>query len=279
MTQDNRWSIQELLARYDLEPELVDLFVEGAFDKEVLTQACASNIQRRAVYEIDSVDVPASVLAKHGLSHGNKQRVIALSKELAGIAKDAKVVCLVDRDLDHWFAPIENTHRLRWTLFCSLECHFMTAETIRDIAVTTGRAKIKQFDQFTEGLLSTIRALYALRLSDRELGLNLKWVALRKYLKRVDDSVVFDAARYSTALLASNAKSQTKGAFDTATADWIKKLTCDIRLSARGHDYTALLAWAISEFGGEKELASEVAVERLFVLLARSIGSLSAEIQ
>lgn len=279
MTQDNRWSIQELLARYDLEPELVDLFVEGSFDKEVLTLACASNGQRRTIYEIDSVDVPASVLAKHGLSLGNKQRVIALAKELSSIAEDAKVVCLVDRDLDHWFSPIANTHRLRWTSFCSLECHFLTSETIRDIAVTTGRVKIKQFDQFTEGLLSTLRTLYALRLSDRELGLNLKWVALRKYLKRVDDSVVFDVAKYSTALLASNAKSQAVDAFETATANWIKKLTCDIRLSARGHDYTALLAWAILEFGGEKELANEVAVGRLFVLLARSIGSLSTEAQ
>lgn len=279
MSQDNRWSIQELLVRYDLEPELIDLFVEGTFDKEVLTQVCASKEQKRAIYEIDSVDIPASILTKHGLSLGNKQRVIALSKELAGIAADAKVVCLVDRDLDHWFVPIADTHRLRWTSFCSLECHFLTAETIRDIAVTTGRAKIKSFDQFTASLLATIRALYAFRLSDRDLGLNLKWVALRKYLKRVEDSVVFDTSKYSTALLASNAKSQKKAEFDSAAANWIKKLNCDIRLSARGHDYTALLAWAILEFGGEKELANEVAVERLFVLLARSIGSLSVEVQ
>jgi hypothetical protein len=278
MTQDNRWSIQELQARYDLEPELVDLFVEGTFDKDVLTQACAGNSQRRAVYVIDSVDVPMSVLTKHGLSQGNKQRVIALSRELAGIGEDAKVVCLVDRDLDHWFAPIANTHRLRWTSFCSLECHFLTTETIKDVAVTTGKAKIKNFDQFTQGLLSTIRTLYALRLSDRQLGLNLKWVAFRKYLKRVDDSIVFDAAKYSIALLSSNCKSQAKGAFQTATETWINNLTGDIRLSARGHDYTELLAWAISEFGGERVLANEVAVECLFVLLARSIGSLSDEV-
>jgi hypothetical protein len=60
---------------------------------------------------------------------------------------------------------------------------------------------------------------------------------------------------------------------------WAKKLTCDIRHSSRGHDYTELLAWSISEFGGQKELANEVAVERLFVLLARSVATLSTELQ
>ena len=142
MSQDNRWSIQELVARYELEPELADLFVEGTFDKEVLTQSCASDRIRPTFYEIDAVDVPSSVLAKHGLSHGNKQRVIALSKELSCLAETARVICLVDKDLDHWFAPLTNTQRLRWTSFCSLECHFLTAETIRDIAVTTGRGSM-----------------------------------------------------------------------------------------------------------------------------------------
>lgn len=281
MTQDNKWSIQELVARYELEPELFDFFVEGTFDREVLTHSASTSINGSslAIYEIESVDVPALILEKYGLTLGNKQRVIALSKELSCLPDRSRVTCLVDRDLDHWFGTLTNTQRLKWTAFCSMECHFLTPETIKDIALTTGRAKINQFDQFTESLLHTLRFLYALRLSDRELGWNLKWVNLQKYLERVGDRVSLDGSKYTTALLLKNAKSLQKSEFESATSDWMQKLTCDIRLSARGHDYTTLLAWAISEFRGTKEIANEVAVERLFVLLAKSLGTLSAELQ
>ena len=35
MMNDFRWTVEELLARYELEPELLDVFVEGGFDREV----------------------------------------------------------------------------------------------------------------------------------------------------------------------------------------------------------------------------------------------------
>ena len=35
---DFKWTVDELLARYELEPDLLDVFVEGRFDQEVLSQ-------------------------------------------------------------------------------------------------------------------------------------------------------------------------------------------------------------------------------------------------
>lgn len=279
MSQDNKWSIQELLVRYELEPDLADVFVEGSFDKEVLSHSAASRGHRQTFYEVDSVDVPSAILNEYGLTSGNKQRAIALSRKLAQLPASAKVVCLVDRDLDHWFDELNATQRLKWTTFCSLESHFLTKEIIKDIAITAGRAKIGNFDQYAGSLLVALRQLYALRLADRQLQLNLSWVALRKYLARSDDAIYFDRVKYIFALMMNNSRGQWKERFEAATNEWINRLTCDIRLSSRGHDYTALLAWSISEFGGQKEMANEVAVERLFVLLARSVTTLSSELQ
>jgi hypothetical protein len=279
MSHDNRWSIQELIVRYELEPDLADLFVEGSFDKEVLGHSAANRGSVLAVYEIESVEVPLSVLSKYGLTLGNKQRVIALANEFEQLPSAAAVRCLIDRDLDHWFASVSDTQRLRWTKYCSIECHFLTLEIIKDIAITTARAKIGDLELFIDSLLLTLRQLYALRLADRELALNLNWVSLRKYLKRVGDTIVFEPERYVVALLNSNSSSKRKVDFDTSTRAWIDKLTCDIRLAARGHDFTSLLAWAIAGFGGDKEIANEVAVERLFVLLSRNVGSLAMEVQ
>lgn len=276
---DNKWTIEELLARYQLEPDLRDVFVEGTFDREVLTHHLKAHDTSHAFYEVDTVDVPASVLKAYGLTSGNKQRVIALSKELFNLPVEAQVYCLVDRDLDHWFGMTENSVRLRWTAFCSIENHFLNAEIIRDVVITTSRAKIANFDEFIGSLKDILRQLYALRLADRKLGLNLKWIAYRKYLSADSSSIVFDMTRYTHAVLNASAAINSKREFQKAVDAWQKKLDCDIRLTCRGHDYTELLAWAVLEFKGQREFSTADAVERLFVLLARSVSSLAIEVQ
>lgn len=279
MMNDCRWTVDELLARYELEPELLDVFVEGGFDREVLTQHRAGGCAEKTFYEVDTVDLPADVLEAYGLTLGNKQRVIALSRQLSQISSLARVACLVDRDLDHWFAPVENTARLRWSVFCSTESHFLTKNTVRDIAVITGRSKIPSFDAFFDSFELTLRRLYALRLADRELQLNLKWTALRKYLSKHEGTIAFDLEKYAQAVLSSNSALTRKSEFAASTGKWLRSLDCDVRFACRGHDYTELLAWAISEFGGQKEFASPAAIERLFILLSRSIESLGHELQ
>lgn len=52
-----RPTIEELISRYTLEPTLDDVFVEGAFDKNILDVRARMQADRRiTVYEIDSVD-------------------------------------------------------------------------------------------------------------------------------------------------------------------------------------------------------------------------------
>lgn len=275
----SRWTIPELLARYELEPELSDVFVEGTFDKEVLTQAFSSSSDRFAFYEIDAVNVPKEVVERYGLTSGNKQRLMALAQELVPVSQDARFICLADRDLDHWFGELSPVGRLRWTIHCSLELHFLSPEVIRDILITTGRAKVRDLAAFATSVQAVLRSLYILRIADRQCSFSLTWVSLRKYLSKRGDTIEFDVDKYKTALLTSNGKSAQRAAFDKVCSDREKQLNCDVRSTARGHDFTALLAWAMSEFSGHREFASEAAIERLFVLLARSVHTLQQEVQ
>lgn len=276
---DERRTINDLLIRYELEPSLKDIFVEGLFDKEILGQyAKANNHDDVSFYEIDSVDVPSELLKKYHLTEGNKQRVIALANELSNLSKDAKVICLVDKDLDHFFEEVKDTVRLRWSMYCSIEGHYLSDHTISDIVLTAGRAKIEDPQIFMRSLEGVLKKLYALRLSDRKLSLNLNWVSLKKYLKKKGNSIDFDNKSYIRALLNSNAKMKILNAFTAEYDEWILRVNCDIRDCSRGHDYTEMLAWSIEAFGGQKEFSTSVAVERLFVLLARSVKTLSEEI-
>ncbi|WP_369349366.1 hypothetical protein [Stenotrophomonas sp. JAG2] len=278
MISHARWSIEELLARYDLEPQLTDVFVEGNFDKEVLTEAF-SGISREAIfYDIGAVNVPAELLAAHGLTSGNKQRVVALSRELGNLAVEARVKCLVDRDLDHWFETLEDSPRLRWTRFCGIDSHFITAEVVLDLVIKTARAKVPDSASLIESIFDNLKLLYALRLADRELAFSLKWVALDKYLRREGSALRLDSERYVHATLSSNARLSNKHDFLSAMDRWLKSINGDLRLSSRGHDYSELLASAINEFKGHRAFSDQSAIERLFVLLAKTTHSLAEEL-
>lgn len=273
------WTIQELITRYELEPDLTDVFVEGAFDRDVFCSIPTLTKAGYAFYEIDSVYIPPDLLIRHGLSSGNKQRVVVLARELAAIQQAIKVICLVDKDFDHWLGISESTAPLRFTIYCSIDCHFLTKDIARDILITAGHIKVDDFDILYESMANVLRILYALRLSARQCSEGFKWVTLKKYLRRNGDSILFDLDRYKTALLLVNGYKSQQNKFDSALSDWLKRLDCDIRQCSRGHDYQTLLAWVMNEFKGSKEFTTEHAIERFFVLLARTAFTLLKEVK
>lgn len=275
MTDFARRTINELLVRYELEPELQDIFVEGQFDQDVLTSYFRATKQvNRIVYEIDSVEVPVELLIKHGLTAGNKQRVIALSRELSGLPAECSYRCLVDKDLDHWYGPLESTARLVWTEYCSIELNFFSDEILHDVLINAAKTKITIWEEYTASMTSTLCGLYALRLADRQLGWNLKWLSIDRCLSHEKSRVDFDFPDYVDRLLKNNRKSHSKQQFETSVDQWMKKLVGDHRDFIRGHDLFELLAWTVSKFRGIKEFSSPVAIQRLFVLLAPKASGL-----
>lgn len=279
MSDIARRTVAELRARYEFEPQLEDVFVEGAFDREVLSEAQRNVATAKTIYEIDTVDVPDEILRKYGLTSGNKQRVLALAQELSPVAKDAKYLCLVDKDLDHWFGDLENISRLKWSSYCSIELHFFSESALRDILLTTGQAKVSDFKHFESSMTRVLRDLYLLRLVDRQLSLACRWVALKKYLSCNQGNIEFDRDKYILAVLNANSSAARYADFCNAFAAWDGQVSGDCRDHIRGHDYVFLLAWAVKEFGGNDEFASETSVERVFVILSRELDSLRAEIE
>lgn len=279
MSEIAKRTVTELAARYELEPQLADVYVEGSFDREILSACQRDTTISRVIYEIDTVDIPSSTLQKYGLTSGNKQRVIALACELAMLGDQVQFDCLVDKDFDHWFGPLQTVGRLRWSMYCSMELHFLTKEIVRDILLTTGRAKIKNLDNFLDSLVVVLRDLYVLRLADRQTSLTLRWVALRRYLSRDGDYIRFARGAYAVAVLASNQCTARRTEFDDACGYWSQNIAGDFRDYARGHDFVALLAWAMQVFDGHKEFATEQAIQRLLVLLARNVPTLMLELR
>lgn len=269
MTILPRRTIDEIKVRYELEPGLKDIYVEGKFDQDVLSnRLCGSTHADYIIYDIDSVDIPCTILTSHGLSDGNKQRVIALARELEQLSDECRYRCLVDRDLDHWFGNLETTKRLIWTDYCSIELYFFSSELLRELLVVVAKSKITNWDEFMDSLISTLRHLYSLRLADRDLGWSLSWLSVDRCLSRDGCKIVLSFAEYVRRLLMKNGKVAYKVQFDNRTATWHDKLSGDPRNYIRGHDLLDFLVWTINEFSGIKELSSLVSIQRILVALA-----------
>lgn len=281
MSDIERRTIEELIARYELEPELKDIYVEGVFDRDVIL-ACLNSSKESglAVYEIDGVEVSAGLVFSQGFTDGNKQRVIVLSRELQRMLScECSVLCLVDRDLDHWFQDLEVGKYLKWTRVCSIEACFLSESTIEAILVHFFGTKITDFKEYFKSLVETLAALYALRLADAELSLGMTWISFDKCLKKVGGRIVFDLDEYTKKLLINNSKSKKLSEFRLSYTKWKGELAGDSRLAFRGHDLVNLLAWSVKPFSGIKSLATSLSIERAMILLAGKSQEVISELQ
>ena len=268
MTDITRRSIEELQARYFCEPELDDVYVEGLFDKEIFDGCFESvGLRERAVYQIDTVNIDSDVLLKYNLTSGNKQRVLALAKELSVSVGDLSYRCVVDRDLEHWLRDLEVMPCLSWTPYTSIELHFF--DLSKKIIVDLGRARLVSFEAFHESFVVVLRGLYALRLVDAELGLCMEWIDLDKFLRVDGDILRFDIDEYLIRLLNKNKLSSRLADFRVRYEYWLGALVGDPRLYIRGHDFTNIIAWSIKAFKGVKDFAKIDVIERLLVYSAK----------
>jgi hypothetical protein len=267
-----QWNLDELVARYEYEPELTDVFVEGVHDKEVLSEFFKKTSGNKwVVYEIDVVKIPSEILEQNKLTCGNKSQVIAVARLLGKIEKICGYRCVVDRDLDHWFGLLESTRRLVWTEYCSIELYFFTEEIVRDILITTARSRIPDWGMFFRSFINTLQQLYLLRLAAFEAGWAINWLSFDRCLIVIRGEMVFDLHEYVHRLLLANNRYADIAAFIARSEAWQSKCVGDPRNQIRGHDFVDLLAWVIGNFNGVKSFASELAVRRIFILLASRI--------
>lgn len=280
MTEIARRTIDELRMRYELEPALQDVYVEGQFDQDVISTCLREHGKcEQTVYSIDSIEVPTGILAEHHLTDGNKQRVLALAQELSPLPPECSFRCLVDKDLDHWFGLPEAIPRLIWTRFSSLELHFFRDDLLQHILVTSAKCKIPDWDAYSSSLIEALRQLYAARLADRELGWSLKWVSSDRCMRVAGSRIELDLVELINRVLLKNGKMANKGQFQTALYAWLPQLTGDCRNHIRGHDFLDLLAWTVQHFHGINSFASPLAIERILVLLSIQVSDIVSSLQ
>jgi hypothetical protein len=276
MTELARRTVKELVARYELEPSLDDVFVEGPFDKEVLSNAFRVTNVSRIVYEIATVDVPTSLLEMHGLTCGNRQRVIALARELAAICGTRSYACLADKDLDHWFGSLETTERLYWSKYCAIELHFFLPSFVENMMITC-KAVVENFQTFFDAFKEILVKLYVMRLADRHLSLSLRWLEMKSCVKATKSQLTFLEDLYIDKVLQASGKSRSKSTFISELTRVRATLSGDCRDHIHGHDFFDLLATVIRQLGS-KNAATDHILQRLCILTVGQQADIASEI-
>jgi hypothetical protein len=101
-------TISELIALYQLEPSVVDIFVEGP-DDEIIIRWYLNRVHREklgiGIYVIDDIEVPAQVLSRYHLRVGNRSEVIGLCKEIEEQFGDqfVRATGIIDSDFTFFF--------------------------------------------------------------------------------------------------------------------------------------------------------------------------------
>jgi len=249
----SRWSIDDLITRYTLEPGLQDYFVEGGSDL-MIYQSLISAEKRDDIilYDIDNVDIDGQVLNGGGLTEGKRQRIIYLLRQLEAAVPDGSYAGIVDKDLEEEFPTPLNTKNILVTKYRDLESYFLNEDYVNQILVKIGGAGIVDWSQFYRSFVESLLWLHSIRLADRELELYAGRIKLRKYIDVTKDTVHFKREEYVLALLMGmGAGARLKDALDAGSA-WYETFSGDPRNNIRGHDFIDLMLLCLKKLDAAK---------------------------
>ncbi len=241
--------IDELKARYSLEPSLKDIYVEGVNDKNLIEWVLsAHNINDIKVYSIDGIEIDDDIIESHKLNSGsNRAKVLALSAELARSLPDTcKILCIADRDQEDYMPSGLDNCFLEFTDYNSTELYLLSSSIIRKfVSLVLGGFRISE-DRLVAQAIPILEDLYVIRLASVALGWNMEWIKIKNYV-HFSETISFDREGFKKAYLLNSGKLSKRAMFEKKIKELRLKLKDDFRFRLRGHDLMDLLYYAVKK--------------------------------
>jgi hypothetical protein len=257
-------TLDEVIALYDLEPTLTDIYVEGESDRCFISwflgETSKPNVR---VYTIDTVDIPESIVVKHKLlTHSMRSKVLALAAELGSQLKSNRnVLCIADRDYEDYLSANVSSPMLEFTDGNSLECYAFTDANFRKFSlVVLGEEELTLL-----GLSTTIgkilRRVYLTRLANEVLGWGMKGIPFTRYVELSGGAISFHEDRFVRAYLQKNKRWADRAKFTETKQSLSSSLSGDIRRATRGHDIADLLLHILHKISPERKFGNPQTLE------------------
>lgn len=250
MNEIERRTIDELVTRYILEPELRDIYVEGPSDKILfkwfLNKNECNNIE---IYEINSIDINDDLINTLGLQSGNRDRLVALSVELERFLPTSikYVLCIADSDFDFLLGRKYGSRYLLYTDYTSIEIYFCYEQIIEKILLFGAHRDTIDIPAFMENLTEILQELFIIRSTNEKLVWGLTWVDFIRNCKIKNGLIEFDVRKFIEKYLSKNNKLDRINEF-IETCEELKKVKVEThKHQIHGEDYLELLGWYISK--------------------------------
>jgi len=250
-------TLEDLSARYELEPQLRDIYVEGSTDKSLIEWFLKEmRIDEAVVYEISTVQIDNEKVEEYGEDSNNRGRVITLAHEMESIlGKDAlQITCIADSDFDLILDKKYDCQLIIFTDYSCLEMYLFNENCMdKYFRLCLQRCPIN-IKEPMDCLSKVLQEVFLIRLANKLLGLNMTWITFDRCCKVYDSGIFFDVNDYITRYLNSNGWPVAKKEFVGFIKDWKPSLKTDCRCQINGHDLIDLLSWFLSKHGIDMNL-------------------------
>lgn len=176
MENEIRRTLDELVARYVLEPDLRDIYVEGKTDKLFLEWFLRNRgIEDIAVYEIETVDISAERLFELQLKDNNRSRVITLALYLQDKFPKTTphVICIADKDFDWLFDITYQCNLLFFTDYSCLEMYLFNETVLNKFLLLSLRISELRAIDILNQLSKVLEDLFLIRAARESLNINI----------------------------------------------------------------------------------------------------------
>ncbi len=241
-----RRTIDELAARYALEPELRDLYVEGIRDRRIYLQYLNDLGHRDVtVFPIDSIEVSRHTVESYGLGEGNRNRVIALAIELDSrfSFELPRVRCIVDSDFDFILNSFTALKYLLYTDYTSVDIYTCEKSFFIDGPLLDLGLNDEDVDKIFSWLMPILKDLFVIRTANQLLGLGMSILWLTRCCSIVESGVDFDRPDFVGRCLQSNGKTNEQARFESTCTELGTIQLDDERKVIHSDDYLELVGW------------------------------------
>lgn len=187
-----RRSLNELITKYDLHPELrgLDVYVEGELDLVLygeMTRKSGAGLKLK-FYTAKDIDLPSELLESYGLTVGDKQRVCALARYLMGSLSNehVDVRCIVDQDTDAFFGGGFMTRNLLKTDYSSVEMYLSADPALERFASAflKNSNRVQLIREVASAAYKQLPLLLCIRLALIDLGKKVEWISVEDQVSR-----------------------------------------------------------------------------------------------
>lgn len=256
-----RRPVADLVARYTLEPTVLDFFVEGPGDRMIVDWYLRQiGAKQASVYEIDVVEVPLAT--QQG---GNKQRVVTLAQLLTAQAGEGRfsVGCIADRDLDEVVGGLVEDRHLVFTEGSSLDDFLLEPYVLDKFQMLYLQRKVAEPTVLIDLVRPVLTELFITRASDRMMGLGLGSLSPVPNLKiqRSEMTLDFDLDGFHKRYLNRGAKHRVEEFLETRKT--VRATVESLGISAmNGPDMVEVLCHVLRPYVTKKNLLAVETAKR-----------------